>query len=207
MDDSHEVLTHPKQSRAASTQQRRDHQLDIITDLFCRTTASPPPTNQYVPYSRPPVPGSQLAPSAPENHLQRPQSAYGALRPGSQPNQQPSQPYNNQRPLSYVPGINTQQVPPQNAQELATSVYDSPIAPHNPQSAAPYPTSVYSPDEAAPTAPSYPAPSVPGAGAPPPLQPSGSAYDARQGLPSQGAGAAAAGGGAYKPYVPPNSAY
>lgn len=33
------------------------------------------------------------------------------------------------------------------AQELATSVYDSPIAPHNPNSAATYSSSVYSPEE------------------------------------------------------------
>ena len=135
-------------------------------------------------------------------------------------------------------------------QELSTSVYDSPIAPHNPNSAATYSSSVYSPDETyghanppiggpptatAPSAPSpdqrqtyqpytaYQAPqqpsqpyggrpyeNAPAADAPhppaptgqappppipqarpdtvltpPPLQPSGSAYDARQTLPSR----------------------
>ncbi|KAJ9131760.1 Class e vacuolar protein-sorting machinery protein hse1 [Coniochaeta hoffmannii] len=136
-------------------------------------------------------------------------------------------------------------------QELSTSVYDSPIAPHNPNSAATYSSSVYSPDDAyghaSPTiggppnaqAPSAPAPSAPspdqrqtyqpytayqqqpsqtyggpyeGTGnnaphppaptgqappppvpqarpdnvmTPPPLQPAGPAYDARQTLPSR----------------------
>lgn len=150
-----------------------------------------------------------------------------------------------QRPHSHYGGA---------PQELSTSVYDSPIAPHNPQSAggATYTSSVYSPDEmyraspaigsSAPNAPSAPGPSAPTPSAPenrpggyqsyssysqqptqnpygringqsddathppapsgqappppvpqarpenvmtpPPLQPSGPSYDARQSLPS-----------------------
>ncbi|KAH8776350.1 VHS domain-containing protein [Diaporthe sp. PMI_573] len=143
-----------------------------------QTNTSPPPAGQYVPYSRPPIPGSQ---PPPQDH-QRPQSTYG---PGSGPS---------------------------NPQELATSVYDSPIASHNPQSAATYTSSAYSPDDgpSAPSEPSYPAPSAPSApsapgvpgslmpGAPPPLQPSGAAYDARR---------ASGGQSHYKPYVPPSNAY
>lgn len=135
------------------------------------------------------------------------------------------------------------------AQELATSVYDSPIAPHNPQSAATYTSSIYSQDnyttgasnvnapplpftqpappaptqyqsyqpsqsqfDAAPPAPTGAAPPVPqgagsgrpaGALSPSPLQPSGAAFDSRQGLPSQVAGGQQQ--PQYKPYVPPSS--
>ncbi|ROW13434.1 hypothetical protein VPNG_04382 [Cytospora leucostoma] len=161
-----------------------------------QTTTSPPPAGQYVPYSRPPIPGSQ---AQQPDHQQRPQGTY------------------DQRPQStYGPGSG-----PGNPQELATSAYDSPIATtHNPQSSAAYTSSsAYSPDESAPSAPSEPsypapsAPSVPGSlmpggqarreGAPAPLHPSGSAYDSRQGLPSQHGGQPAQ----YKPYVPPPSAY
>ncbi|ROW08508.1 hypothetical protein VMCG_03060 [Cytospora schulzeri] len=161
-----------------------------------QTTTSPPPANQYVPYSRPPIPGSQAPPS---DHQQRPQGAY-----------------DQQRQSTYGPGSG-----PGNPQELATSAYDSPIASHNPQSSAAYTSSAYSPDDgpsapSAPSEPSYPAPSapaIPGSlmpggqarmeGAPSPLHPSGPAYDSRQGLPSQHGGQPAQ----YKPYVPPPSAY
>ncbi|KAB5566599.1 VHS domain-containing protein [Coniochaeta sp. 2T2.1] len=162
-------------------------------------------------------------------------------------------------------------------QELSTSVYDSPIAPHNPNSAATYSSSVYSPDDAyghasptiggppnasAPSAPSpdqrqtyqpytayhapqqpsqpyggrpyesapptdaphppaptgqAPPPPIPQARpdavlTPPPLQPSGSAYDARQTLPSRlgGYSSPPAQEGQqqpqYKAYVPPGGA-
>ncbi|KAB5583331.1 VHS domain-containing protein [Coniochaeta sp. 2T2.1] len=162
-------------------------------------------------------------------------------------------------------------------QELSTSVYDSPIAPHNPNSAATYSSSVYSPDDAyghasptiggpptasAPSAPSpdqrqtyqpytayhapqqpsqpygsrpyesappteaphppaptgqAPPPPIPQARpdavlTPPPLQPSGSAYDARQTLPSRlgGYSSPPVPDGQqqpqYKAYVPPGGA-
>ncbi|KAJ4393796.1 ESCRT-0 subunit protein hse1 [Gnomoniopsis smithogilvyi] len=127
--------------------------------------------------------------------------------PNTSKTPQPSAPYDNhpsqqqqQRPQSYAPPATN------NPQELATSVYDSPIAPHNPHSAATYTSSTYSPEE--PSAPSYAPPSVPGESAPPPLNPSGPAYDARQGLPSQGGtGAGGGGSGQYKAYAPPSSAY
>lgn len=181
-----------------------------------RTTTSPAPANQYMPYSRPQIPGPQ-APSQPPPDNQHPHQrpTYDAFHPPSQHQQtpQPSAPYDNQpshqqqqqqhqqRPQSYAPPSTN------NPQELATSVYDSPIAPHNPHSAATYSSSTYSPDE--PSAPTYAPPNVPGDSAPPPLNPSGPAYDARQGLPSQGGGAGAGGGGGgqYKAYVPPSSAY
>ncbi|TEA11428.1 Autophagy-related protein 13 [Colletotrichum sidae] len=180
-------------------------------------TSSPPPVNPYSAYSQPPD--------------QRPQSTYGA-------------------------------------QELATSVYDSPIAAHNPSSAATYTSSVYSqedpynnptspvvgtstvtapppssyqssapagqpsqppqpqqpkyqsyqppsapaqdnynnaPTQAPPPVPTGAAPPIPGAGrtgalTPPPLQPGGPAYDARQGVSGQGAQPQ------YRAYVPPGAA-
>lgn len=191
-----------------------------MTDSNGRTTTSPPPANQYVAYSRPPIPGSQPPPGPAENHHPpRPQSTFDAYRPPSsqQPQfqqQQQHQPsydaHTNPRPLSYAPGMNPINTnhPAANPQELATSVYDSPIATTHqpPQSAATYTSSAYSPEDE----PSVPGSMMPGGnnGAPPPLQPSGPAYDARQGLPSQGnAGGATGNGGAYKAYVPPSSAY
>ncbi|KAK1968345.1 hypothetical protein LY78DRAFT_668402 [Colletotrichum sublineola] len=185
-----------------------------------------------------------------------------------------------------VPSINTSPTPPANtystytvppnqrpqsnygAQELATSVYDSPIAAHNPSSAATYTSSVYSqddpysnnspavgnstvpapssfqpsappagqasqppkqpqqphyqsyqppgaqgqdnynnaPTQAPPPVPTGAAPPVPGPGrsevlTPPPLQPSGAAYDARHSLPSQSPSQPQ-----YRAYVPPGAA-
>jgi signal transducing adaptor molecule len=164
---------------------------------------SPPPQQQgYAPYSQ--------QPSAP-NHGPRPQSTYN------------------------------------NPQELSTSVYDSPVAPHNPNSAATYSSSVYSPDNDfgasspshpggpsgppgggppggyqpytayhpsapgdAPPPPTGAAPPVPGSNTrpgpgnvmtPPPLHPSGPAYDARQTLPSRTGDTPQ-----YKAYVPPGAA-
>lgn len=188
-------------------------------------TSSPPPGHQYAAYSHPGPPAGQ-----------GPQSTYG------------------------------------NPQELSTSVYDSPVAAHNPNSAATYSSSVYSPDEAytsptiggpsAPSAPSVAAPSAPAPPAPsqqpyqsfsyqqqqhsqapqpyghgydggsdvppprptgqappvpqgqgrpsdvmspPPLHPSGPAYDSRHSQPDQMAvpgGAAPQGQPQYKAYVP-----
>lgn len=116
------------------------------------------------------------------------------------------------------------------AQELATSVYDSPIAPQNPQSATSWTSSVYSPEDASapPAAPDNAAPAPytayyggeQAASAPPPiptnqppqegmapapLQPGGPAFDARQGLPSQ-APQQPQQQQQYKPYVPPGAA-
>ncbi|PSS03486.1 hypothetical protein BD289DRAFT_421389 [Coniella lustricola] len=190
---------------------------------------------------------SQPAPSGPNNQP-RPQPSYSAFRPGGPQSQQPSPPHPQQqqqqhhhaynaRPQSYMPSLNTQAAnssppqpqhhqqqmpqnaqPPQNPQELATSVYDSPIAPHNPHSPTFSRPSAYSSEIPTPSAPSYPAPSVPdGMGsvsvgtAPSPLHPSGPAYDARQGLPSQMSGGGGdgvdGGGSSYKAYIPPNQAY
>ncbi|KAK3384574.1 VHS domain-containing protein [Lasiosphaeria ovina] len=203
-----------------------------------QTSSSPPPANQYAPYQAPPA-GT------------RPQSTYGG---GGAP------------------------------QELSTSVYDSPIAPHHTNSIGTYSSSIYSPEDPyaaaspaggppgapAPLAPSAPggpdprpsynaytsyrtssqpsqpqqqygaydggndssrppaptgqAPPIPQARppqapgpvtmSPPPLHPTGPAYDARQTLPSR-LGAQTGGHGAgsgssssipqYKAYVPPGS--
>ena len=163
-------------------------------------TSSPPPQN-CTPYSQPPGPGPQSPSYAQPPGQGRPQSTYGA-------------------------------------QELATSVYDSPIQPHNPhtvQNVNPWSSSVHSPlDENDPSDNNPSNPSAPPAApygqqyqsynpnqagpppvptgqppqppqegmAPPPLQPGGSAYDARQSLPSQSAGPPQP---QYKPYVPPGS--
>lgn len=113
-----------------------------------QTSTSPPPANQYTAYQ---------APAA----GQRPQSTYGP-------------------------------------QELSTSVYDSPIAPHNPNSAATYSSSVYSPDDPYnPSATAGGRPPIPqGASAAPPSAPAPSAPP--QAAPEQRQG--------YQSYTPYNAA-
>ncbi|KAI9151656.1 Class E vacuolar protein-sorting machinery protein HSE1 [Paramyrothecium foliicola] len=151
-----------------------------------------------------------------------------------------SPPAQNYTPYSQPPPQNPNndsysQVPPgqqrpqstYGAQELATSVYDSPIAPHDPASAANFASSAYTqddPDSRNPVAPPGPyahqpqyqsynpptqaPPPVPTGQAPPPshdplapapLNVSSPPLDARHGLPSQAGGAPQ-----YKPYVPPS---
>ena len=154
-----------------------------------------PPTQNYAPYSQPPQGHGAPYSQAPAPGVPRPQSTYGA-------------------------------------QELATSVYDSPIAPNNPHSANTYTSSVYSqedyenrnqtsspqgpyssqpppqqyqsynppPENAPPPVPTGQAPDVPA-----PLQPGGPPFDARHGLPSQGAPPQPS-APQYKPYVPPGQA-
>lgn len=127
--------------------------------------------------------------------------------PYSHPQQPPPQ---NAAPYAQVPNQQQQQQRPQStygAQELATSVYDSPIAPHNP-TAAPFGQQQYQsynpPDQAPPPAPTGQAPPPPNSMSPAPLQPGGAAYDARHGLPSQGAPVdSRPPQPQYKPYVPP----
>jgi len=215
---------------------------EVPSEAGQRPIGSAPPTQQYPPRDQTPrLPSTGKAPAPINTSPPPPANAYTAYAP----------PVGAQRPQSTY-----------GAQELATSVYDSPIAPHNPNSAATYSSSVYSPDDpynsaspgpggpagstvggvappaayagvapqyhsyqpppsgpgydgAAPSGPPPPvptgsAPPIPGsqggrplsvAMSPPPLHPTGSAYDARQSLPSQMAGPP--GPGQYKPYVPP----
>ncbi|KAK5995066.1 Class E vacuolar protein-sorting machinery protein hse1 [Cladobotryum mycophilum] len=171
--------------------------------------AGQPPAGQpYPPRDNTPIVPANGKQPAPLNTSSPPPQNYTPY--SQQPAQNPNNPYSQpsgQRPTSTY-----------GAQELATSVYDSPIAPNNPTSAATYNSSVYSQDDLPnnqPNAPppaqytqqtpyqSYQAPGEPHAPAPTPLHPGGPAYDARQRLPSQ-----APGGGdqQYKPYVPPGEA-
>ncbi|KAH7319710.1 hypothetical protein B0I35DRAFT_352626 [Stachybotrys elegans] len=159
----------------------------------------------------PPV-GKQPAPI----NTSPPAQSYQPYSQASAPNPEPySQgPPGQQRPQSTY-----------GAQELATSVYDSPIAPHNP-SGGDYSASVYSVDDgdhpnAPPPGPythqpyqsykppSHAPPHIPGdqrphspqdSVAPAPFNPAGPSYDARQNLPSQSHGNQPQ----YKPYVPPS---
>ncbi|EGR44490.1 uncharacterized protein TRIREDRAFT_70251, partial [Trichoderma reesei QM6a] len=196
--------------------------------------AYPPPGGNYPPQPQPQDPQRFYTPGPQAGTEQYPPSDHGPRIPanGNQPpplntSASPSQNFN---PFKQPPN----QGPPSThgAQELATSVYDSPIAPNNPTSAATYSSSVYSqegpgiphPKDNEPIAPyttqqpayqSYQPPQQnssappnqasqrpPNVMSPPPLQPSGAAYDARQGLPSQsGPGS----GQQYRPYVPPGS--
>ncbi|KAH0492841.1 hypothetical protein TgHK011_007771 [Trichoderma gracile] len=196
-------------------------------------SSHPAPAPFYVAGSEVPTHAAAGQPPAPQQQ-QYPPSDHGPRIPanGNQPpplntSASPSQNFN---PFKQPPN----QGPPSThgAQELATSVYDSPIAPNNPTSAATYSSSVYSqegpgmphPKDNEPIAPyttqqpayqSYQPPQQnpsappnqtsqrpPNIMSPPPLQPSGAAYDARQGLPSQSAPGS---GQQYRPYVPPGS--
>lgn len=83
------------------------------------------PPREETPHQPPNQPPQQPAPintSSPPQHY----------TPYSQPSVPPAQPYN-QPPLQGGRPQSTY-----GAQELATSVYDSPIAPHNPQAPAPF---------------------------------------------------------------------
>lgn len=253
---------------------------------------------QYPPQSSPSPNFQRPGPSNPAPFYVAGAEVPSQGQPQSQPPPQQQQQYPHRDPTPRIPSagkqpepINTSSPPPQanayapygqknqrpqstyGAQELATSVYDSPIAPHNPNSAATYSSSVYSPDEqfahasqaqgqgqppthgssvvpppsaytpqqppnqpsqpqyqsyqppsappghdaygggapshAPPPVPTGAAPSAPpgadrpGVLTPPPLQPGGPAYDARQGLPSQVGGPS--GPPQYKAYVPPGA--
>ncbi|KAH6894321.1 hypothetical protein B0T10DRAFT_589843 [Thelonectria olida] len=175
--------------------------------------AEVPANQQYPPRDQAAADGRQPAPL---NTSPPPAQTYQPYSQPPQDNNPYSQPPLNRPTSTY------------GAQELATSVYDSPIAPNNPHSAGTYSSSVYSPDEIAnnssfaaqqhqppaqyqsynpqaPPAPTEQPPQPPqGVMTPPPLQPGGPAYDSRHNLPSQ----SQAGGGPqqYKPYVPPGDA-
>ncbi|KAL7792268.1 hypothetical protein V8C43DRAFT_282941 [Trichoderma afarasin] len=181
------------------------------TEVPTHAAAGQPPAAQ-------PYPPREQAPRIPSNGSQPPPLNTSTSPPPQNFNPF-KQPGNQQPPSTY------------GAQELATSVYDSPIAPNNPTSAATYSSSVYSqegpgmphpkdnepvapyttqqqpsyqsyqPNQQPPSAP--PGQRPPNTMSPPPLQPSGAAYDARQNLPSQ---SGAAGGPQYRPYQPPGSA-
>lgn len=98
------------------------------------------------PQQQQPAPINTSAPAPAAGYM-----AYGQAPVGSQPQQPPPQQGGGRPQSTYG-----------NAQELATSVYDSPIAPNHPQSAATYSSSVYSQDDPYVTSPA--------AGAPPPAQ-------------------------------------
>lgn len=173
--------------------------------------AEVPATQQYPPRNQTPADGRQPAPI---NTSPPPAQTYQPYSVPMQDNNPYSQPPLNRPTSTY------------GAQELATSVYDSPIAPanHSLQNSATYSSSVYSPDEVAnsnsfgaqhnqppaqyqsynpqaPPAPTEQPPQPPqNVMTPPPLQPGGPAYDSRHNLPSQ---SQAGGSQQYKPYVPP----
>ncbi|KAL7970378.1 hypothetical protein HDV63DRAFT_404256 [Trichoderma sp. SZMC 28014] len=189
-------------------------------------SSHPAPTPFYVagaetPAGQPPAsqqyPPRDNAPGIPPNGSQPPPLKTTTSPPPQNfnPFQQPP---NQQPPSTY------------GAQELATSVYDSPIAPNNPNSANTFSSSVYSQDGPAVPHPNDNEPIAPyssqqqpsyqsyqphqqsppqqsqNAMAPPPLHPSGPSYESRQNQPGQsGAGAGAGSGGQYRPYVPPGS--
>ncbi|KAL7951648.1 hypothetical protein V8C42DRAFT_304736 [Trichoderma barbatum] len=178
------------------------------SEVPTHAAAGQPPAAQYPPKGHARIPSNGSQPPPLKTSTSPPPQNFNPFKQG--PNQQPPSTYG--------------------AQELATSVYDSPIAPNNPNSAATYSSSVYSQEgpgaphptdeQIAPYAvqPSYqtyqppqqPPSAPPGqvsqrppnVMSPPPLQPSGAAFDARQSLPSQ---AGAASGTQYRPYVPPGS--
>ena len=188
---------------------------------------------------RPPQPQEHQYPPREETPHHQPggvQSAPGETSPPPQHYTPYSQPLGgpNSPPYSQAPPGQGRPQSTYGAQELATSVYDSPIAPQHPQHNNTWSSSVHSPDDPppqenasapppagysgppsyqhypppdqqAPPVPTGQPPGPPQEGmAPPPLQPGGAAFDARQGLPSQ----SAPGGQQppqYLPYVPPGA--
>jgi signal transducing adaptor molecule len=150
-----------------------------------------------------PAAGKQPAPVNPSSP---PPQSFTPYSQQQQQQQQQPPPQNAAAPYAQAP---SQQRPQSTygAQELATSVYDSPIAPHNPSS-APFGQQQYHSynphEQAPPPAPVGQAPPPPSSLSPAPLQAGGGAYDARHGLPSQGgSGESHPPQPQYKPYVPP----
>ncbi|TPX15476.1 uncharacterized protein E0L32_004456 [Thyridium curvatum] len=153
---------------------------------FHRPGATPAPAPFYmagaeVPaaHGAPPGPAQQQYP--PRDQGQRVPSAGKPHQPAPIQTSSPPPPQHN----AYAPYSHA--VPPQgahnpagNPQELSTSVYDSPVATHNPNSAATYSSSVYSPDEGPSRQSSYGGPGGPSA-PPPPQQ----AYQTYGGYPPQ----------------------
>ncbi|KAL7799195.1 hypothetical protein V8C37DRAFT_366950 [Trichoderma ceciliae] len=197
-----------------------------------QTSAHPAPAPFYVAGSEVPTQAAAGQPPAGQQYPPR-DNAPGILANSNQPpplGTTTSPPPQNFNPFQQPPS----QQPPSTygVQELATSVYDSPIAPNNPSSTVAYSSSGYSqegppiphpndtepippyttqppsyqsyqPPQQTPSAPlGPPSQRLQNVTTPPPLQPAGTAYDSRQGLPSQsGAGS----GAQYRPYVPPGS--
>lgn len=204
--------------------------------------ASSPPPNSQRPNQTPApfyVAGAEIPPNAPAplnlpvRHSVGPPGPPGAEQAGRPPAQpaplntsSPGQP-----PSQYAPYAQPNQRPTSTygAQELATSVYDTPISPNaqninpaapyspdDPYNAPPPPGPLSKPTPPEPSQPyqgfqppqGHDGPSAP-TGAPPPVPqgarpdsispPPAAPYDARQGLPSQ-VGAQPQ----YKPYVPPS---
>lgn len=152
---------------------------------------------QPAPISTSPAPAHQYTPYSP-------QAAQNATLHNQQALPTPQQQQQQQRPQSTY-----------GAQELATSVYDSPIAPQNPAAAnfytqeeakpAPVPSAPYGHPQQQqyqsypPPAPEQGPPPVPTGQAPPP--PQADVYDSRHNLPSQAAPPPPA-EPQYKPYTP-----
>ena len=159
------------------------------TNLLTITVDQPqyPPTSPSPNLQRPgatPAPfymaGAEVPPQGgpPPNHQQYPPRDQAQRLPsgGKQPAPiQTSPPPSAQgyAPYAQPQGPNNHGPRPQstfnNPQELSTSAYDSPVAQHNPNSAATYSSSVYSPenyDAPAPAGPSFPPPGGNGPSAP-----------------------------------------
>ena len=184
----------------------------------------PPPQQQQQQQQQHQYPPRDQTPRIPSSSHQQPP----APNTTSSPPPQSYTPYNPQsgqnqtgQPLPGIQQLSQQQRPQSTygAQELATSVYDSPIAPQDTSSLPPG-GNFYSQDNAPSAPPSAPynqqpsyqpygapdqaPPPVPTGQAPPPPSNAGG-YDARHGLPSQGGGAPPS-EPQYKPYVPPGAA-
>jgi len=144
--------------------------------------SSPPPSFPHQPGA--PAPFYVAGAEVPSSHGQRPQSQAYAPPREETPHQPPptgnphqpgpintSPPPQQYQPYGQPPGPSATPGGPggrpqstYGAQELATSVYDSPIQPHNPQSAQTWTSSVYSPDEQPNAPPPNDHPSAPPGG-------------------------------------------
>ncbi|KAF6824760.1 class e vacuolar protein-sorting machinery protein hse1 [Colletotrichum musicola] len=186
-------------------------------------TSPPPPANTYTAYSQPPNQRPQSTYGAQELATSVYDSPIATHNPSSAATYTSSvysqdDPYSNNNLSSPVIGTSTVAAPPPSSFQpsaptgKAPGQPSQPSQPHQSQYQSYQPPSVagqdnYSapPTQAPPPVPTGAAPPIPGAGrsealTPPPLQPGGPAYDARQGLPSQ------ASQPQYRAYVPPGAA-
>ncbi|KAK8065959.1 hypothetical protein PG997_012706 [Apiospora hydei] len=165
----------PQRYYTPGPQEQPHFQASSPAPNFQRPTPGPAPfylQGAEVPSQGGPPPSQQQQPPYPQGGPQR-ESAAPANITTSSPPPQPYSGYSSQPPAQ---GGQRPQSTYGNPQELATSVYDSPVAPHRQGSGDPYSASVYSTEDpyasSSPTAPSAPPPLAPGGppqGVPTPL--------------------------------------
>ncbi|ORY62662.1 uncharacterized protein BCR38DRAFT_439411 [Pseudomassariella vexata] len=189
-------------------------------------TSSPPPQQTYQAYSQPPPQAGQRPQSTYGNPQELATSAYDSPVATQNPGPDPysASVYSTEDPYSASPTGNAPSAPPPSVPSGPPQGVPTPLAFAGGPSASPQPQyTAYNPLQQtqhqngpsydAPSAPNNAPPPVPTGSAPPnaltppPIQPGGRAFDARQNLPSRASHNTASGGQPqYKAYVPPAAA-